>query len=90
MGVVESSSTPGRRRGRAYDGGVDRGGEELDDQSRLDLANVVASAALEGQEISREGRALAVEYLAGRLDGEMYRRRVREMALGARQLAAES
>ncbi|MDQ3575816.1 MAG: hypothetical protein M3404_13020 [Actinomycetota bacterium] len=58
---------------------------ELSDQARLDLANVVASADLEGQEISTEGLALAVEYLAGHIDADTYRQQVREAAFGTRQ-----
>lgn len=71
----------------AYGGGVDDATGELSVEARLDLANVVASARLEGQEISAEGQALAAQYLAGRIDADTYRRRVREAALGALQPA---
>ena len=85
--VRRSARSSGMAR-RAYDGGVVDAADELDDQARLDLANVVASARLEGHEISGEGLALAVEYLAGRIDADTYGRRVREAALGLHQPAS--
>ncbi len=55
--------------------------DELSDQDRLDLENVIASARLEGQEISAVTQALAIEFLAGRMDADTLRREVREAAL---------
>ena len=68
---------------RPNDRDIDKALEELDGQARLDLANVVASARLEGHEIPAEHLALAIEYLAGRIDAGTYRRRVRDTALGS-------
>jgi len=56
--------------------------EELDDTDRLDLTNIVASARLEGPEVSAAIQAMAIEFLTGRLDGDAFERRVLETALG--------
>ncbi len=57
--------------------------DELNDDDRFALANAVASARLEGQEVSAATRAIAVELAAGRLDAETAQRRVLEEALGS-------
>lgn len=55
--------------------------DELGEGDRLDLANAMASARLEGQEVTPATEALAVEFLAGRLDAETFRRRVLDAAM---------
>lgn len=59
--------------------------DHLNDDERLALANAVASARLEGQEVSMATRALMVEFLSGRLDAEAAQRLVLEEALGSLQ-----
>ncbi len=62
--------------------------DELSDQDRLDLENVIASARLEGQEVSPATQALAIEFLAGRIDAETFRREVIVAALESKGAGA--
>ena len=68
-----------RRRADRYTRGV----SALSPQDRLVLADMVANARLEGQELPAEDVELAAAYLAGEIDSATYEQRL--LALVARQ-----
>lgn len=56
-----------------------RGVSTLSPEDRLILANMVANAHLEGQELHAEDLELAAAYLAGDIDSTTYEQRLLEL-----------
>lgn len=60
----------------------------LNPHHRLLLANVVASARLESQELPAEDLDLAVAYLAGEIDTPTYEQRLLDLVTGSGEAQA--
>ena len=56
-----------------------RGVSTLSPEARLVLANMVANARLEGQELPAEDVELAAAYLAGEIDSATYEKRLLDL-----------